>query len=358
MEHTPTPRWTPARAHAWYDALPWLAGCNFIPSTAVNQLEMWQAATFDPATIDSELGWAHALGLNAMRVFLHDLPWAADSAGFAARIDEYLAIAATHDVRTLFVLFDDCWHPGAALGPQPAPVPGRHNSRWLQSPGEAVIDHPETWDRLEAYVGGVIAAFGQDERVLGWDLYNEPTNCFLVDQALPPEERRTALAAAAKRRVERMPAHLRLFDLAFEWARAAQPEQPLTAGAWIRDRALNDRITAQSDVVTFHSYGDAAEVATRINSLRKHERPIICTECIARTMGGANVIETQFALFKRERVGAMMWGLVNGKTQTHIAWTPEPSHGDIWFHDLLRPDGTPYDEREAEALRKLTGVAS
>lgn len=353
---TTTGRWTSARAQAWYEELPWLAGCNFIPSTAVNQLEMWQADSFDPETIDRELGWAQALGLNAMRVFLHDLPWNADAEGFAARIDAYLTIAAARDIRTLFVLFDDCWHPDAALGPQPAPVPGRHNSRWLQSPGEAVIDHPETWSRLEAYVGGVVTRFARDRRVLGWDLYNEVTNCFLVDQALPAEERREAQAAAAQRRVQRMPAHLRLFDLAFEWARAAAPDQPLTAGVWLPDRALNERIVAQSDVVTFHSYGDAEEVASRINSLRKHERPIICTECIARTMGGNDVIEKQFALFKRERVGAMMWGLVNGKTQTHIAWSPDPSHAGRWFHDLLHADGTPYDRRETDALRRLTGA--
>jgi hypothetical protein len=357
MQPLSTERWTPERAHAWYDALPWLAGCNFIPSTAVNQLEMWQATTFDPVTIERELGWAQSLGLSAMRVFLHDLVWDEDAASFAARIDEYLAIADRCGIRTLFVLFDDCWHPGATLGPQPAPVPGRHNSRWLQSPGVAAIDAPETWGRLEAYVGGVVGRFGRDGRVLGWDLYNEPTNCFLIDQALPPAERRTALAAATQRRSERMPAHLRLFDRAFEWARAARPEQPLTAGVWIRDRALNERILARSDIVTFHSYGDADEVATRINSLRKHGRPIICTEFIARTMGGENVVEAQFALLKRERVGAIMWGLVNGKTQTHIAWTPDPAHGGLWFHDLLHPDGTPYDPREAEALRRITGTA-
>jgi len=351
-------RWATTRANAWYDTLPWLAGCNFIPSSAVNQLEMWQAETFDPETIDRELGWAQGLGLNAMRVFLHDLPWMEDAAGFAERIDEYLRIAAARGIRTLFVLFDDCWHAGAALGAQPPPVPGRHNSRWLQSPGEAVIDRPETWARLEAYVRGVVRRFGQDERVLGWDLYNEVTNGFLVDQALPAAERRAAVAAAAKRRSERMPAHLRLFDLTFAWARAAAPEQPLTAGVWMRDRALNDRILAQSDIVTFHAYGALDELAERIARLRKHERPIICTEFIARTIGGEQAVEEQFALLKRERAGALMWGLVNGKTQTHIAWTPDPADGGRWFHDLLHADGTPYDPHEADALRRLTGASN
>jgi hypothetical protein len=346
-------RWTAERAHAWYDALPWLVGCNFTPSTAVNQLEMWQADTFDPETIDRELGWAQALGMNTMRVFLHDLAWEADADGFADRIDRYLAIASARGIRTLFVLFDDCWHNNPAIGPQPAPRPGVHNSGWVQSPSDGVIDHPETWGRLEAYVQGLLRRFGSDERVLAWDLYNEPTNLFLVDQALPPEQRKAAMTAAAQRRAARMPAHLRLFDLTFEWAHGAQPEQPLTAGAWIRDKSLNERMIAVSDVVSFHFYGDLAGMEERVASLRRHGRPMICTECIARTIGGR--IDEQFEALKRERVGVYTWGLVNGKTQTHIAWSPDPSHAGVWFHDLLHADGTPYDPDEAACIRRLTG---
>jgi len=334
--------WTTARANAWYDALPWLIGANFTPSNAVNQLEMWQQASFDAATIDRELGWAAALGMNTMRVFLHDLLWDHDAAGFAGRIDAYLTIAAAHHIRTLFVLFDDCWHDNATLGPQPPPVPGVHNSRWLQSPGARVIDHPGSWDRLEGYVSGVITRFGHDERVLAWDLYNEVTNTFLGQE---PQ-------SAARRRIERMPRHLALFNRAFEWARAASPAQPLTAGVFLPDRELNVRITAASDIITFHDYGPADGVAQHIASLRKHGRPIICTETIART--GGSQIATHIPLLKRERVGCYMWGLVNGKTQTHIAWTPEPSHAGRWFHDLLHPDGTPYDPAETALIRSLS----
>src|SRR5882757_7505005 len=116
-------RWAPKRAQTWYDSQPWLVGANFVPSTAINQLEMWQAETFDPATIERELGWAAGLGMNVMRVYLHDLLWAHDAAGFGERIDRYLAIAARYGIRTLFVLFDDCWRDEFALGPQPAPKP-------------------------------------------------------------------------------------------------------------------------------------------------------------------------------------------------------------------------------------------
>src|SRR5271165_6401475 len=92
------PRWTAERASAWYEKQPWLVGCNFIPSNAVNQLEMWQAETFDPKTIDRELGWAEDLRLNTMRVFLHDLAWEADPIGFKKRVGQFLDIADKHKI--------------------------------------------------------------------------------------------------------------------------------------------------------------------------------------------------------------------------------------------------------------------
>ena len=93
-------------------------GSNYIPVSAINQLEMWQAETFDPAQIDKELGWAEAMGMNTMRVFLHDLLWQQDAAGFRKRIDQFLTIAARHHIRPLLVLFDSCWDPLPQLGPQ------------------------------------------------------------------------------------------------------------------------------------------------------------------------------------------------------------------------------------------------
>lgn len=48
------------RNFIWEDC--WYFGANFIPSTAINQLEMWQKETFDPTTIDRELGFARKIG--------------------------------------------------------------------------------------------------------------------------------------------------------------------------------------------------------------------------------------------------------------------------------------------------------
>jgi len=166
-------RWDEDRAERWYADQPWLVGCNFTPSTAINQLEMWQAETFDPETIDRELGWAAKLGFNSMRVFLHDLVWEADADAFKDRIDRFLAIAAGHGISTMLVLFDDCWFPPRA-GAQPSPVPGVHNPGWAQSPGHRVVKDREQWGRLEAYVRDIVGAFAEDERVCVWDLYNEP----------------------------------------------------------------------------------------------------------------------------------------------------------------------------------------
>jgi hypothetical protein len=342
-------RWSEARAGDWYARQPWLVGCNFIPSTAVNQLEMWQAETFDATTINRELSWAADLGFNTMRVFLHDVLWDADAAGFGSRIDAYLAIAARHNIRTLFVLFDDCWHDGAKLGPQPAPVPGRHNSGWLQSPGRGVIASHSALPRLEEYVKGVVGAFAADDRVLGWDIYNEVTNGFLPAQSLPREERAAALDRATRRRLEQMPLHLELLDLAFGWARASRPSQPLTAGLFLPDRELNAHLVEQSDIVTFHCYENAERLTTLIGRLRRHNRPLICTEYMARTLGSD--FRSTLPVFKRERVGCYNWGLVNGKTQTHIAWS---GASDRWFHDILHADGRPYDAAEAEFIRAVT----
>lgn len=160
------PRWTEAQARGWYAKQLWLVGSNYLPAYAANELEMWQAETFDPKRIDLELGWAESLGFNTMRVFLHDLLWKQDADGFKKRIDAFLAIAARHHIRPIFVLFDSCWDPNPQLGEQPAPRPGVHNSRWVQSPGAKALQDPAQYPRLAAYVKGVVGAFAQDPRVL------------------------------------------------------------------------------------------------------------------------------------------------------------------------------------------------
>jgi hypothetical protein len=321
-------RWSKDKVNAWYAKQPWLVGCNFIPSNAINQLEMWQADTFDPKTLDRELGWAADLRLNTMRVFLHDLAWEADPDGFKKRVGQYLDIAAKHKIKTLFVIFDDCWNQHPKIGKQPAPIPGVHNSGWVQSPGTSAVVNPKHWPGLERYVMDILRTFGKDERIVAWDLYNEPGNNSLGDKSLP------------------------LLAQTFRWARAAAPSQPLTVGVWFDNAKLNAFQLEASDVITFHNYNKADSLRSQIGDLKKLGRPVICTEYMARTQGSR--FETHLPIFKEEKVGCYNWGFVSGKTNTIYPWNspkggPEPK---LWFHDILRPDGTPYDLKEVEAIKK------
>ncbi|TMJ19316.1 MAG: 1,4-beta-xylanase [Alphaproteobacteria bacterium] len=346
-------RWTSEAAHGWYSALPWLVGCNFTPSYAINQLEFWQAETFDLAVIDRELQWAAELGMNAARVYLHDLLWHHDAEGFVERIHAFLATASRHGIRTMLVLFDSCWDPHPALGPQGDPRPGVHNSGWVQSPGDPALSDPSQHDRLRDYVAGIVAAFARDERVLAWDIWNEPDNgpeVALCDPRL--------LAAKASLVAP-------LLIAAFGWARSAAPEQPLTSGIWLGDWSAPDLLspiqraqTAHSDFISFHNYGATADFDQRVRWLKGFGRPTMCTEYMARSTG--STFEAILPSAKEERVAAFCWGLVRGRTQTNLAWNAEENplicEGSMpWFHDILHPDGTPHLPDEVAFLRRITG---
>ncbi len=349
-----TMRWTEQRANSWYGQQPWLVGSNYIPKSAINELEMWQEATFDPAQIDKELGWAEGMGMNTMRVFLHDLLWQQDAAGFQKRIDVFLTIAAKHHIRPLLVLFDSCWDPLPNLGPQHPPIPGVHNSGWVQSPGAAALADEKQYPRLKAYVQGVVGAFAKDDRILGWDVWNEPGS----DNAgsypnveLKPADKVARVAA--------------LLPQVFAWAREVKPTQPLTSGVWsidTRDGAtqgeLQDIQLRESDIITFHNYSWPENFKNEVQWLKKRNRPVICTEYMARSVG--STFDTILPIAKQERVGAINWGFVAGKTQTYFPWESwqHPyivGQPPMWFHEVLRADGTPYREAEVELIRQLTG---
>jgi hypothetical protein len=348
-----TARWPEEKARAWYEQQPWLIGSNYVPKSAINQLEMWQEATFDPVEIDTELAWAESLGMNTMRVFLHDLLWQQDPTGFQRRIDQFLTIASRHHIRPLFVLFDSCWDPLPHSGPQHPPIPGIHNSGWVQSPGAKALADPNQYPRLKAYVQGVVAAFAKDDRVLLWDLWNEPG----ADNAAnyPKEEApdKTALVTA-------------LLPQVFEWAREAKPRQPLTSGVWAVDTSPDganlgelQRIQLhESDIISFHNYSWPEFFKRQVTWLKKYNRPVICSEYMARSVG--STFDTVLPIAKEERVGAINWGFVAGKTQTYLPWESwqHPYILDqppVWFHEVLRPDGTPYRQAEVDLIRRLTG---
>ena len=352
-------KWSVEKAATWYENQPWLRGCNFIPSTAINQLEMWQAETFDLETIDRELGWAQELGFNAMRVYLHDLVWFQDPAEFKERINQYLDAADQHGIKTIFVLFDDCWHDNPQLGQQPAPRPGVHNSGWVKGPGNAVLNDASQWGRLEDYVRDIVHTYANDERVVIWDIYNEPRNNFLVSLNRSTAGRALELLGNLIKHFFFPSPTQKLLHKAFSWAREAAPSQPLTAGAYYLTLFLGARHNQDcldlSDIVSFHSYFNAEVTSKIIEKLEKAKRPMICTEYMARKDG--STFEAIMPLYKEHKIGAINWGLVAGKTQTIYSWQdyiPDGKEPDLWFHDILRPDGTPYDSQETAVIQELT----
>lgn len=343
-------RWSADRANRWYQAQGWPLGANYITSNAINQLEMFQPGTYDPRSIDTELGWARSYGLNTARVFLHDQLWAQDRRGFQQRLAQFVNIAARHRIKPLFVLFDSCWDPFPRLGRQRAPRPGVHNSGWVQSPGAERLDDRRYTRVLYAYVTGVLSQFRNDDRVLGWDLWNEPDN-----------------PARAYRSVERADKQERVAELlpqVFRWARSVDPSQPLTSAVWQGNWAdpqgrstISGIQLDNADVITFHCYGEPAAFEGRITELAPLGRPILCTEYMARTLG--STVDGILPIAKQHNVGALNWGLVAGKTQTYFPWDswdhPYTMIPKVWFHDLLRPDGKPFADTEAQTIRGLTG---
>jgi hypothetical protein len=347
-----TSRWTEEKARTWYEQQPWLVGSNYVPENAINQLEMWQAETFDPSQIDKELGWAEGIGMNTMRVFLHDLVWQQNPSGFKQRIDQFLQISSRHHIKPLFVLFDSCWDPNPKLGMQHPPIPGVHNSGWVQSPGAAGLKDPSQEPRLKAYVEGVIGAFANDSRILGWDVWNEPAGT--NEGSYEKEE--------LKNKVQFVEV---LLPKVFAWARESNPSQPLTSGVWDIDfekgTAFNKVQRTQlenSDVISFHNYSWPEVFEKEIVFLQKFNRPVICTEYMARSAG--STFDTVLPLAKKYHAGAINWGFVAGKTQTYYPWDSwqHPyvlSQPTVWFHEVLHTDGTPYREAEVKLIRELTG---
>ncbi len=331
-------RWSPEKAWEWYRAQPWICGFNYVPSSACNTTEFWQAESFDAPAIDRELGWARGIGFNSCRVFLQYLVWKHDPDGLKERIDRFLGIAARHGITTAIVFFDDCCFgdpllTAPSLGAQREPIPGMILPSWTPSPGLAAVTDRNVWPDLERYVKDIAGRFGRDPRVIMWDLYNEPGNTNMGDKSLP------------------------LVEAAFAWAAAANPDQPLTVSVWTGAYPnLNAAQCARSDVISFHAYTNFDGMTQAIAAHKAHGRPVICTEWMARLQGSR--WDTDLPLFTREAVGCYAWGLVNGRTQAQFPWgsprnAPEPK---VWFHDIMRRDGSPYDPAEIAAIRRVTGA--
>ena len=344
-------RWTEEKAKDWYAKQDWLVGSNYVPATAINPLEMWQADTFDPKRIDTELGWAQSIGMNTMRVFLHDLAYEQDKEGFKKRLDQFLTICSQHKIKPMLVIFDSVWDPNPRIGKQREPRPGIHNSGWVQSPGAKALENPAQYARLEKYVKDVVGTFGRDKRISAWDVWNEPDNQNGSEYAKQDPKNKVEIVN-------------KLLPQVFAWARSANPQQPLTSGVWKGDYSADDKLTPtekiqleESDITTFHSYDPADEFEKKIKQLERLNRPLICTEYMARPRGSTFVGDLPIG--KKYNVGMINWGFVQGKSQTNYPWDswehPYVEYQPwIWFHDVFRTDGTPYLREETDLIKRLT----
>jgi hypothetical protein len=347
-------RWSRKKANDWYANTAWPVGGNFLPANAINQLEMWQDDTFDRKRIDKELGWAASLGMNSMRVFLHDLLWKHERKSFLKNVDTYLKIANRHKIRTMLVIFDSCWYPFPYIGKQMPPEPGVHNPGWLQSPGVPALRDEKRFDELEEYVTGIVEHFRDDDRILVWDVWNEPDN-------------NNHMSRGIRDIADKGPVITPLLARTFKWVRAGKPSQPLTSGVWHdewdEDTKLQPYHRVQlecSDVISFHRYADLPATRTSAEQLKRFGRPILCTEYMARNAG--STFESILPYFKDEKIAAYNWGFVAGKSQTFFPWdswqSPYPPEPPVWFHDIFRKNGTPYREEEVELIRKVTGATA
>lgn len=371
-------QWPKEKANAWYAKLPWLVGCNYYPATAINQIDMWQASTFDPATIDRELALAASIGMNTLRVYLHDLVWADDEGGLYARMDQFLAICQKHGIRPSFVFFDDCHYPDPKLGPQPLPVKAWHNSGWVNCPARDVAirfakgeANPQEVARLKGYVQRTMRRFKDDGRVLYWELYNEPGRGTGESGNMAGGGSKSSMGELSNR----------LVHASWIWAREVNPSQPITSCTEGSVGKTNIAINrANSDVHSIHNYGPPESLEKLILEYQKDGRPVIVTEWLARTR--KSTVADCLPVMRRLNAGAIHWGFVSGEAGTIWPWEsrnrkgldgkpltvdglreagevvrpgepfPEP---ELWFHDLFRPDHSPYDPAEIAVFKKLTG---
>jgi hypothetical protein len=326
--------WPAEKASEWHHSKKWILGFNYVTSTAVNSTEMWQDESFDAAAVERELALASRCGYNSCRVFLQYLVWREEGDVFLRNFERFLGIAHKNGITVLPIFFDDCAFSGKEpfLGKQDPPEPGIHNSGWTASPGFAIAGDPVSEKSLRAYVQTLVNLYKDDKRIIAWDLYNEPGNSGREEKSLS------------------------LLTKTFAWARDCNPSQPLTSGIWAW-KAYDFACAGLSDIISFHDYGKLEDTKKRVQSLKHYGRPLLCTEWLHRPNG--NTIESHLPLYKSEGIGTYHWGLVNGKTQTHLNWDKTKNAAGetaLWQHDIFTGDLEAYSERETALIRELGGL--
>ncbi|KAA6342509.1 Xylosidase/arabinosidase [termite gut metagenome] len=329
-------RWSEEKANNWYKSFSWFTGVNYIPSDAINYTAMWDKTGFNPALINKELAIAQSIGFNCVRVVLQYAVYADDPSYFINTLDCFLDICDKHGIKVMPAFFDDCAfgvNADPIIGKQVEPLEGWYAWAWSPSPGHTLVVDQRFHPLLENYVKDVMFKFRNDQRIFVWDLYNEPTNSNLGHRSLP------------------------LVKSVFAWAREINPIQPLTMDVWNDNKELNNIVYENADIISFYCYGKKEEMARYIHRLRQYSRPLICSEWMNRTT--SSTVDDIMPLLKEKNVGSILWGLVNGKTQTHLPWGFRPEklpYTGIWQHNLYHSDFKPYNVSEIEVIKRLNGV--
>ena len=303
----------------------WVHGAVFVPTNVVNEAQQWDQ--YDPVINDRELHYASLYGINCVRVYLHYFIYLKNKDALLKNVEDFLTRADRYGIKVEFVFFDDCWNePSEDILKTdyhyPAPMFGVHNSRWLLSPGHAVLNHyDEHRDRLKAYVQDIVKAHLNDSRVAFWETYNEPhakTNGLL-----------------------------KLIQESRDWVHETGTKIPVTATG---SGFCGD---PYSDFLTWHNYsGDYKFTADPITALN--------TECMCRKN---QTVPDLIAHFKG-KTGFIVWEFGIGRDDCRFYWgeasgTPAQDEHDLPFHGLVYADGHPWSTDDikawlgAEAYAKL-----
>ena len=298
----------------------WVQGAVFVPTTCVNEAQQWDQ--YDPLVNDRELHLASNYGINVVRVYLHYYIYLKKKDNLLHNIDDFLTRAGKYGIKTEFVFFDDCWNqpPKDLLSSDyryPAPIPGVHNSQWLVCPGDDVRNHYEQHRQgLKAYVQDIVNAHRADNRVLFWEIYNEPNQS---------------------------PETVRLERDAFAWIKETGTQIPVTAtGKEYSGGPF-------SDFPSWHQYGDFS-----IHG----DAHTLCSECMNRQGQSVPGIVSHY----KGKVGYIMWEFGIGRDNCRFAWSEKresPRHDETPtpFHGIVYPDGHPWSISDAKALLGPDGYA-
>ncbi len=325
-------RWEAGRANAWFSSQPLPIGFNYVPANAISYTEMWMDDGFDPELIDRELAVAQTVGFNCLRVVLPFVVWEAEADAFKRRFEIFLNLCEKRGIKVTPCFFDDCVFGSIVdpvFGKQPEVVKGWYANGWTPSPGHARAKDPLVRPALERYVKDIMTAHRGDRRILYWDLYNEPSN--------------SGMGSAS----------LSLLRDVFRWAREINPTQPVTSGIWGGSQRVTQLLKHESDIITFHNYHPPDQLRNEIRDLKRLGRPVVCTEWLNRPF--KSTVEDCLPVFIEEGVGALHWGMVNGRTQTDLPWGHHSAitYTGPWQHDIFRPDHSPYDPHEIEMFKSV-----